>query len=62
MRPAISFAALALGLYFAGCAVTPEESRTYPIRERIEERPPATPTPTPKAPIYLPLDPTGQPQ
>ena len=62
MRLAISFAALVIGLYVAGCAATSSDSRNYPLRERIEERPAATPTPTPTAPIYIPLDPTGQPQ
>jgi len=61
MRLAISFAALALGLYLAGCAATSSDPR-YPLREQVEERPAATPTPTPKAPIYIPLDPTGEPQ
>jgi hypothetical protein len=63
MKIAVSFSALALTLLLVACAAPPEESfGRYPARERVEERPASTPTPIPHAPIYVPLDPAGQPQ
>jgi hypothetical protein len=63
MRIAFLFAVSALALLLAACAAAPvEHSSRYPIRERVEERPASTPTPTPHEPIYVPLDPAGEPQ
>jgi hypothetical protein len=63
MRFVLLVAGFTIALFLAGCAQSPAELSRNPVREKVEERPQAsTPTPTPQAPIYLPLDPTGQPQ
>jgi hypothetical protein len=62
MRFVLLVAAFTIALFLSGCESPAEPSR-IPIREKVEELPQAsTPTPTPQAPIYRPLDPTGQPQ
>jgi hypothetical protein len=53
---------VALLLVVAGCKSDPSNTSGLPFKERVEEHAPSTPTPTPTKPIYVPLDPTGQPQ
>jgi hypothetical protein len=61
MKLALLSAVIAFAL-LASCKQPPKEYNPYePIRERVEQRPPSTPTPTPHEPLSRPLDPTGQP-